>query len=71
MQVIGRPVGRDVCAVPPDGAYLLTAQRLPDSLTLLYVVVVEEQAPVRSHDLLWDRRRVANHLNPYASEDCE
>src|ERR1035438_5546798 len=51
MQPVGRPIGRHVRSVAPDGANLLAADRLPDALSALYVAAVERRSEEHTSEL--------------------
>src|SRR5690554_3830298 len=51
VQIVGRPVGCYIGAMAPDGTYLLTANALPDVLSVLDVVPAEQYLPCLIGDL--------------------
>jgi len=57
VQPVGRPVGRDVAAMPPHGAELLAAHGAPRALAVLHLRPVEQHATVAGRDRLRNRRR--------------
>ncbi len=65
------PVGRDVGAVPPDGADLLAAHRLPDALPAADRVAVEDHLAAGADDALGDGRRSGADARPVAAQDGE
>ena len=56
VQPVGRPVRSDVAAVPPDGARLHAAHRLPDVLALLNFTGTEKHRSTRRDDFVGDGR---------------
>ena len=71
MEPVGRPVRRDVGAVAPDGADLLSSHRLPDVLTVLDVLACEEDLAIARDNALRDGRGLAVHLPPKVAEHRE
>ena len=71
MQPVGRPIGRHVRSVTPDGANLLAADRLPDALSVLNVPAVEYDRPSSRHDLRRNGGRVREDLDPHSAQHGE
>jgi hypothetical protein len=71
MEPVCRPIRRDVGAVAPDGADLLSPEGLPDALPTLYGTAIKEHLPVRTDDLLRDWRRLRDRPDPDAAKHGE
>src|SRR5690606_3217922 len=71
MQPVGAPVGRDIAAMPPDGAELHAAHRLPDLATLLDVRSRVDDIAAVGHHLLRHRRRILVNLVAAPQQDAE
>ncbi len=62
VQPVGRPVWREIAAVPPDRAQLLAAGREPGLLALLHLPFGEENLAVAADHLRRNGRRVHENL---------
>ncbi len=71
VQVVGRPVGRDVAAVPPDRADLHAAHRPPDVLAGADVVARDDDGARPRHDLRGNRRRLLIDAHAHPAERGE
>src|SRR6187401_1363811 len=55
VQIVRRPVGSNITAVPPDRSALHTAHRLPDVLAVLNFLFSNQELSVRRNDSLRNR----------------
>src|SRR5262249_29106179 len=71
VQPIGAPVRRDVGAVSPDRAHFLSADRLPDTLSVLDRRAVEQDGAGGGYNLGRNRGRAVNYFGAHTAEHRE
>src|SRR5437016_6312372 len=71
VQPVSGPIGGNVSAVAPDRPNFLPADRLPDTLSVLYSVVVENDAAIFTDNFFRNRRRIVDRLVTEPTQYCK